>query len=82
MASSVAQRGDDLVFSQAEPLFKLLFYSRMNPGFDLIAAYAVTPDGKFVAFVAIFERGHAPARRCPDMARGAEKAMKVESAQS
>ncbi|MET0618901.1 MAG: hypothetical protein ABW056_01415, partial [Thermoanaerobaculia bacterium] len=51
MASSVAHKGDDLAFSQAQPLFKLLFYSRMNPGFDLIAPYAVTPDGKFVAFV-------------------------------
>ena len=51
MASSVAHKGDDLAFSQAQPLFKLLFYSRMNPGFDLVAPYAVTPDGKFVAFV-------------------------------
>ena len=51
MASSVAQKGDDLVFSQAQPLFKLFFYTRMNPGFDLVAPYAVTPDGKFVAFV-------------------------------
>ena len=51
MASSVAPKGDDLVFSQAQPLFKLFFYTRMNPGFDLIAPYAVTPDGKFLAFV-------------------------------
>ena len=51
MATSVAQKGDDLVFSQAQPLFKLFFYTRMNPGFDLVAPYAVTPDGKFVAFV-------------------------------
>jgi Tol biopolymer transport system component/tRNA A-37 threonylcarbamoyl transferase component Bud32 len=51
MASSVAHKGDDLAFSQSQPLFKLLFYSRMNPGFDLVAPYAVTPDGNFVAFV-------------------------------
>ena len=51
MASSVAAKGDDLVFSQPQPLFKLFFYTRMNPGFDLIAPYAVTPDGKFLAFV-------------------------------
>ncbi len=51
MASSVAQKGDDLVFSQAQPVFKLYFYTRMNPGFDLVSPYAVTPDGKFVAFV-------------------------------
>ena len=29
----------------------MFFYTRMNPGFDLVAPYAVTPDGKFVAFV-------------------------------
>ena len=29
----------------------MLFYTRMNPGFDLVAPYAVTPEGKFVAFV-------------------------------
>ena len=51
MASSVAPKGDDLSFGQAQPLFKLFYYTRMNPGFDLIAPYAVTPDGKFLAFV-------------------------------
>ena len=51
MATSVAHEGDDLVFSPAKPLFQLFFYTRMNPGFDLVAPYAVTPDGKFVAFV-------------------------------
>jgi Tol biopolymer transport system component len=51
MAASVTQQGDDLAIGQAQPLFKLFFFTRVNPGFDLIAPYAVTPDGKFVAFV-------------------------------
>jgi eukaryotic-like serine/threonine-protein kinase len=50
-AASVTQEGDDLAIGQGQPLFKLFFYTRVNPGFDLIAPYAVTPDGKFVAFV-------------------------------
>ena len=51
MAATVLPKGEDLAVSQAQPLFKVYFYTRMNPGFDLVAPYAVTPDGKFVCFV-------------------------------
>ena len=43
MASVVGRHGDDLTFGQGQPLFTLAFFARMNPGFDLIAPYDVTP---------------------------------------
>ncbi len=53
MAATVEHRGGELAFGRSQPLFKLSFFTRMNPGFDMVAPYAVTPDGKFVAFVRV-----------------------------
>lgn len=81
MASSVAHKGDDLTFSQARPLFKLLFYSRMNPGFDLIAPYAVTPDGKFIAFVRSSKEVTPPLVVVQNWREGLRRSSGVGSAQ-
>jgi Tol biopolymer transport system component len=51
MAVPVEHRGEELAFGASQALFKLSVYARMNPGFDLIAPYDVTPDGKFVLFL-------------------------------
>jgi hypothetical protein len=60
MASDVARLGEDLTIGQGRPLFKLPLFLRMNPGFDLIAPYDVTPDGKFLVFLRASEDSNPP----------------------
>jgi Tol biopolymer transport system component len=60
LASPVGRHGEDLVIGEGQPLFKLPFFLRMNPGFDLIAPFDVTPDGKFIVLLRAREDTNPP----------------------
>ncbi len=50
-AVPVERKGDDLVFGQEQPLFRLPLFAQGDSGFDAATRYDVAPDGRFLALL-------------------------------
>ncbi len=73
MASSVAHKGDDLAFSQAQPLFKLFFYTPHESGVRPHRSVRRHARRQVRRVRAILQGGHSAARRRAELAAGLKK---------
>ena len=51
VAVAVSRKGDDVSFGESRPLFPIRLARLLGPGFDLVTAYDVAPDGRFLALL-------------------------------
>src|SRR5262249_36159288 len=60
VAVPVESKGDQLIFGQHRPLFRLPLYAHGDSGFDLVTRYDVAPDGRFLALLPAADEGIKP----------------------
>ncbi len=59
-SAAVTQKGDEIAFGDARPLFRLPLFTTIDPGFDVITRYDVTADGRFLALLRVGEEAPTP----------------------
>ncbi|MFN2386659.1 MAG: protein kinase [Thermoanaerobaculia bacterium] len=60
MASAVGRQGEELTFGESRPLFPFPLFALVDPGFDLVTRYDVSPDGRFLALLTALDEKPSP----------------------